>query len=253
MDQKALYEKQTGPAGVLQENNDKGLIARDKFVTDTMKWALASSPQHVRVAELSIGEGRLTRRMLQCFPDAQIDCFDISENRISHVRDMLISALGLNANEVRFFACNFDTQFSSVESSCYDFAIALDVMEHVLDVFGFVENCHRILANDGVLILRVPNIAYIKHRLRLLRGKLPVTASWFGPPDELDAWHYQHGWDGGHLHLFTVPALYSLLKRCGFRIENCRDPGTRFEGLRDMLPNLLYSNPLIVARKLDIQ
>lgn len=251
MDQKALYEKQTGPAGVMPENNDKSLVDRDKFVTDALTLALTSSPQHVRVAELSIGEGRLTRRMLQCCPDVQIDCFDISENRISQVRDMLSSVPGLNASEARFFECNFDTHFSFIESSCYDFVIALDVMEHVLDVFGFVENCHRILANNGVLFLRVPNIAYIKHRLRLLRGKLPVTASWFGPPDELNAWHKQHGWDGGHLHLFTVPVLYSLLKRCGLQIENCRDPGTRFEGLRDILPNLLYSNPLIVARKLD--
>lgn len=252
MDQKALYEQQSGPAGEMVENNDPALVGRDMFVTNAMKRALASLPKSFRVAELSIGEGRLTRLMLKCFPDAKIAGFDISKNRINHVQDMLNRTPSLNAKEVQLFECNFDTQFSSIESSSYNFAIALDVMEHVMDVFGFVENCHRILANNGILFIRVPNIAYIKHRLRLLHGKLPVTSSWFGPPEQLSAWHQQHGWDGGHLHLFTVPVLYSLLERCGFRIEECRDPGTKFEGLRDMLPNLLYSNPLIVARKVRV-
>jgi hypothetical protein len=95
----------------------------------------------------------------------------------------------------------------------------------------------------------VPNIAYIKHRIRLLRGMIPVTASWFETPEELTSWREQHGWDGGHLHLFTVPILYNLLESYGFQIEVCRDPGTRFQSLRNMLPTLLYANPLIVAKK----
>ena len=122
-------------------------------------------------------------------------------------------------------------------------------MEHVFDVFNFVAHCGRILRNQGILILRVPNIAYIKHRLNLLAGNLPATASWFGKPGDLTEWRKFWGWDGGHLHLFTIPILVKLLGDYNFNVQLCRDPGTRFEAIRNLYPKLMYSNPVIVAKK----
>jgi len=145
--------------------------------------------------------------------------------------------------------CNFDTQFHLVPSSKFDIVIALDVMEHVFDVFNFVENCRRILNDRGILFLRVPNIAYIRHRIRLLFGALPITASWFGTKGEITAWRNRHGWDGGHLHFFTIPMLYKLLKNNNFIIEQCSDPGSKLSKLRNVWPKLLFSNPVIIARK----
>ena len=248
MDQKSLYELQTGGGEMIRSNNEAALISRDRFITEEISSRI-DAPRQMNVAELSIGEGRLTQSLLHSFPNIKLDCIDISTVRIDYVRNMLKSHSYADSSCISFIECNFDTGFGAIKDTSYDFVIALDIMEHVLDVFGFVEHCHRILAKDGLLILRVPNIAYIKHRIRLLFGRLPVTASWFGNPGELTAWQQQYGWDGGHLHLFTVPVLYRLLGSYGFQIETCRDPGTRFEGLRNVLPNLLYSNPLIVARK----
>jgi cyclopropane fatty-acyl-phospholipid synthase-like methyltransferase len=174
---------------------------------------------------------------------------DISPTRIAEVKKNIEDTGLKSQKKVSFYECNFDTQFNVLNSDLFDVVIALDIMEHVFDVFGFVDNCYRILKQEGALIIRVPNVAYIKHRVGLFFGNLPITASWFGNQDDLSGWRDHWGWDGGHLHYFTIPLLYQLLKQSGFQIELCRDPGTKFSTFRNLLPELLYSNPLIIAKK----
>lgn len=248
MDQNEFYELQVGRGSNLRVDHDAALVERDHFVVEYIAFVSSGGYKPIHVAELSIGEGRLTRSLLRRFAGIQLHGLDISRSRIDYVRQTIEEDPELDKSDVRFSECNFDTQFSMVKDATYQVVIALDILEHVIDIFGFVENCRRILTSDGLLFLRVPNIAYLRHRLALLFGYMPVTASWFGPPQDLNAWHKQHGWDGGHLHLFTLPMLYRLLERFGFRVEICRDPGTRLESLRNLAPNLLYANPLIVAR-----
>lgn len=249
MDQKAFYEKQAGPFHQMAQHTDHALVGRDKFVIDYIAQTLPNNKCIFTLSELSIGEGRLTRALLQTFPNMKLHGTDISPNRIHYVQCMLEGIPDVEVANCTFTECNLDIEFAWLHGTSQDFVVALDILEHVLDVFYFIENCSRILKKDGYLFLRVPNVAYLKHRIRLLCGKLPVTASWFGPSEDLSAWRMQHGWDGGHLHLFTLPILERLLANYGFRIETCRDPGTRFQQLRNVLPRLFYANPLIVARK----
>lgn len=248
MNQQNFYELQFNGQDIKIEY-PMALVGRDKFVVKCVeKFNLKTSG---RVAELSIGDGRLTHLLLKTFPRLSLDCFDISSSRIQNVKEFLKDSLMLfNTSQFNFIECNFDTQFQIVKSSEYQVVIALDIMEHVFDIFGFLEHCKRILDENGLLILRVPNIAYIRHRIALMFGSLPITASWFGPKQDLTAWAKCYGWDGGHLHSFTLPILYKLLERSGFRVEICRDSGARFEKLRNIAPRLLYANPLIVARKI---
>lgn len=97
--------------------------------------------------------------------------------------------------------------------------------------------------------LIVDRIAYLRHRLRLLFGEMPVTASWFGPAGDFGGWRRTWGWDGGHLHLFTIPVVKRLLAEEGFVVEDCRDAGARYEAVRHLWPSLLYSNPTFFARR----
>lgn len=247
MDQHTLYDLQADPA---KASFGIGYVLkkRDDFIIEYVNhYAKENGLTPCNVAELSIGDGRLTQRLLLSNSGIVVTCADISHIRCRQVSDLLTP---LNLSErVRFIQVNFDTDFGLINADSNDVVVALDVMEHVFDVFNFVHHCHRILKERGLLIIRVPNIAYIKHRSNLLRGRLPVTASWFGRPGDLSEWKNCWGWDGGHLHLFTLPILMQLLQECGFRIEKCRDPGTRMESVRNYWPNLLYSNPVVIATK----
>ena len=97
------------------------------------------------------------------------------------------------------------------------------------------------------MVLRVPNIAYIRHRLALGLGELPVTSSWFGSARDLGPWRRTYGWDGGHLHYFTLPLLRRLLAEAGFEVRAVSDAGARFARIREWFPELLCGNLLIVA------
>ena len=247
MDQLSLYESQVDSAKAAL-GEDYVLKGRDDFIINYInQHALREREGGLGVAELSIGDGKLSKSILQSSSAIELTCADISPTRIRMVSDLLVaSAL---TERARFVECNFDTQFDLLPDNAFGVVVALDVMEHVFDVFNFVAHCNRILTRAGTLIFRVPNIAYIKHRLSLLVGDLPATASWFGKAGDLTEWRKQWGWDGGHLHLFTIPILYRLLDDYGFAVQLCRDPGTRFEALRNLSPNLMYSNPVIVAKK----
>jgi SAM-dependent methyltransferase len=247
MDQRALYERQVARTEASPDESP-ALVQRDHFVIEDIRRSLGDN-QPIVIAELSIGDGRTIAAILSALPNARLTCADISERRIDVVRASVAANPVFAGRLPSFVRCNFDTEFDRLPSDTFEAVIALDIMEHVLDVFGFLDHCHRILRPEGRLYLRVPNIAYLRHRLRLLFGRIPITASWFDTPGELGAWRDRYGWDGGHLHFFTIPILCKLLEESGFSVKRCRDPGSRMSALRTLCPNLMFANPLVVARK----
>jgi cyclopropane fatty-acyl-phospholipid synthase-like methyltransferase len=247
MDQIEFYELHAAKVDDAFTEPPRALQLRDICIVNRIRRMQQSTGRPLQVTELSIGDGHLTRRLLAS-GDIELACAEISSRRIERLKRWLSTEPQLTTKNVVFVECNLDTQWS-FPANASDAVIALDILEHVFDVFGFIANCRKVLRQDGLLLLRVPNVAFIRHRMRLLFGLLPITASWFGPPGELNAWRENYGWDGGHLHLFTIPILRKLLQEQGFMIENCSDAGARLEGVRSLWPNLLYANPLIVAMK----
>ena len=249
MDQTSQYELQAGNKMIASRFSSLVANKRDEYLINYIVDNFSQSGSNLTIAELSIGDGSLSRALVSSLCNMKLICADISPSRIELLKDSFGPSDKTSTSEVNYIECNFDTQFDLLPTSNFDIVIALDIMEHVFDVFNFIENCNRILNNHGILFLRVPNIAYIRHRAGLFFGKLPITASWFETKGEITAWRERHGWDGGHLHYFTIPRLHELLNCFGFKVIKCRDPGCRFSILRNLIPRLLYSNPLIIAEK----
>lgn len=89
----------------------------------------------------------------------------------------------------------------------FNVVTCLDVLEHVHNPNFVVSEMYRVLTNEGIIIVSVPNIRYWLHLLTLaFKGKFPVTSD--------DA----HEWDGGHIHYFTFKDVCSLLESNGFSI-----------------------------------
>lgn len=246
MDQRELYDahaEHLKAGGMLPAS--RAPSERDAEVLKLVTQEARAAERPVRVLELAVGDGALTFELAKLAPSVDLTGVDISAARVEHARRLLTTG-GLNAT---LQVVNLDTEFAILRSEAFGVVIALDVLEHVFDVFGFVAHCARILQSAGALILRVPNVAYLKHRVALLRGELPVTASWFGPARDLGSWREKYGWDGGHLHYFTLPMLRELLRGAGLRIELCADPGASLCQIRRMAPSLLCGNLFVVARK----
>lgn len=89
----------------------------------------------------------------------------------------------------------------------FDVVIAMMVIEHLFDPFHSFREMARICRPGGFVFVNVPNIASIRCRLDLLRGRVP----WTSRPD----WFERGDWDGGHLHNFTIDSVRRLAALSG--------------------------------------
>lgn len=100
---------------------------------------------------------------------------------------------------IKSFVVNLNSEKMPFEEGYFDTIMCLAVIEHVFDPFFLISEISRILKPGGKFIISFPNVAILTNRIRLLFGKLPVTS-------------IGKGWDGGHLHYFTLYCFIELLK-----------------------------------------
>ncbi len=56
----------------------------------------------------------------------------------------------------------------------YDLVFAGEIIEHLVDTDGFLQQCNLLLRANGRLILTTPNLGSFENRLRLLLGRYPI-------------------------------------------------------------------------------
>lgn len=93
------------------------------------------------------------------------------------------------------------TPIDEVVDGPFDVVVFGDVLEHLRDPSDALDAACRVLADDGHIVVSVPNVAHADLRLMLLEGR----------------WEYQeHGLlDDTHLRFFTREGLRALLARSG--------------------------------------
>ena len=135
-----------------------------------------------------------------------------------------------------------DAQVWNLNSTPYPFAensfdaiTALAVIEHVFDPIAVIREINRLLIFGGQIIVALPNIVSFSNRVRSFCGYPPVTS--------LDP-----GWDGGHLHNFTIPTTKKLLQQSGFKITGLSATGSGL-WLRNAIPTILAGEFVIVGEK----
>ena len=138
-------------------------------------------------------------------------------------RGLAVNVLDLNDGPLPF------------SDGAFECVTMLGVLEHVFDPHFAVDEIWRVLVGGGYAILAVPNAASLSNRVRLLAGRALVTS--------LDP-----GWDGGHLHYFTVHSLKQLVTGHGFVLERVAGTGAK-RGMREWWPSLLLGQFLFRCRK----
>lgn len=123
------------------------------------------------------------------------------------------------------------------EDGEFDIVTALSVVEHLFDPYLISSELARICKRGGGILIEVPNIAYIKYRLSLLVGTFPSTS---GDPV---------GWDGGHLHYFTINALNQLFSKVGCVPVAVKSAGF-LNKVRNQWPALLGHDFTVLYRKM---
>jgi SAM-dependent methyltransferase len=93
-----------------------------------------------------------------------------------------------------------------------DLIVCNDILEHLLEPLPVVKDAHRVLRDDGTLVISVPNHFYWPMRLRILFGKGLV---WRGlVTDHGDAYRE---WDYMHIRFFTYKGFRQFLRAAGLK------------------------------------
>jgi methionine biosynthesis protein MetW len=145
-------------------------------------------------------------------------------------------------DNIKFMSHDLNLRMDMFKDEEFDTVVSLSVIEQIYDLYNLLNELKRISKKDSVLIITVPNIAYIKNRLRLLFGKIPCSSS-----IPFKYWP-EFGWDSGVIHYFTIGTLVKLFENIGFEIIEISGCGA-FAYIRNMYPGLLCGEICTVFRR----
>lgn len=151
---------------------------------------------------------RLKNVIPYCQPGRLLDIGCSNGSFIAHAKESGLHAEGIDLSAVAIR----EAQERGLTAFCttaeefdpgyrYETITFFDVLEHVLDPFGFLQSVHRLLAPGGMVALTVPNHGSLIRKLMGHRW-------YFYIPEE-------------HLHYFNPSTISALLGRAGFEVKRC--------------------------------
>jgi methionine biosynthesis protein MetW len=124
---------------------------------------------------------------------------------------------------------NIDNKDIPVESESYDIVICTDVLEHTLSPGHPLTEVRRILKNDGVTVISVPNYGFIRYRIHSVMGNLSSIIR-----------------DKRHYSAFTVSHLHNLLDNNGLDVQTTLGI-SRLRRLANIRPHLFAKTIIVTA------
>lgn len=118
----------------------------------------------------------------------------------------------------------------------FDIIIFADILEHLAYPEVVLFNLKNYLADSGYILVCIPNAANWQMRLRLLLGRLD-----YGPGIL----------DGGHLRLFTLKTIKTMIENSGYRIVFIKNRNRIIKPLGKLYKKLFAFQFIIKAVKED--
>lgn len=118
-----------------------------------------------QILDLGCGRGHMTRRMARRFTEQGLD-------PAVHVVACDISEDAFQAHEARFVRLDA-RQPLPFEPRSLDLIVSVEVIEHLPNPYGFLQQCRDLLRPGGTLLLTTPNVGNLQSRVRSLFMGLP--------------------------------------------------------------------------------
>jgi methionine biosynthesis protein MetW len=192
-----------------------------------------------RVLDIGCGNGSLLLLLKDKFKE--LHGIDMVQSRLSAADELLHESIRKEGQLFEFHQADVGEGIP-FKDDFFDTVTMVSTVEHIYDVFFLMREVHRVLRRRGHIIVQVPNLAYVQQRVTLLFGSLPVTSSPY-------SWE-TIGWDGGHIHFFTMKKLCWLLETEGFKVLTKKGSGF-LAPLRAWWPSLLCGDLIVKAEKVD--
>ncbi len=137
--------------------------------------------------------------------------------------------------------CNLNNESIPSKDNIFDCVVAGELLEHMINPYETVREFYRILKENGVLVLSVPNICSLVSRINMLRGKLPLACA--SPVDEVTPER--------HLVDFNKDKIVEVLEKAGFKIDVVTSNGliTHSKLITKHIPASMGETLIVRARK----
>jgi len=185
-----------------------------------------------RLLEIGCGSGNVLATLAPNY--SELVGIELSSNRAAHTQQGLshLPNCHIYNEPLERLPDLFDEPFDCI--------IWADVLEHIVDVIEAMHILAKLSHPGTQLVTTTPNIAFLAHRIKLLRGRAPNTAIPLYPNEGFatdPAQTILH--DNGHFHYFTFRQVEILYKIAGFNPERRIGFGSRLSRLRNFRPTLL--------------
>lgn len=118
-----------------------------------------------------------------------------------------------NSRGLQTTLIGLDDGKTALESGSFDYAICMEVLEHVMNPTQSAKEIYRLLKPGGTLILSVPNAGVFYNRLEfLLTGFLNPG----GNPET----SRKKPWEDCHIRFYNVRTMKKLLSTNGFEVKD---------------------------------
>lgn len=151
-----------------------------------------SKTQGKKILDIGCASGYLGKKLLA--NGAEVFGVDISSDEINKAKKVLTEAKVVNLNN----------QNLPYESNIFDIVIASEIIEHLQNPLFVLNECVRVLKNDGIIIITTPNFLYWGNRVQFLTGNF--------------AYEKIGMFDQTHIHFYTWKTLTQDIARTKLKI-----------------------------------
>lgn len=139
--------------------------------------------------------------------------------------------------------CDLNNEPLPFENQSFELIFAGEVIEHLIDTDGFLNELNRCVRPGGYVLITTPNLASFENRLRVLLGIYPV-------------WLNYNLSGSGHVRAYTPRILRKQLREHGFRVVIHKGNWVPFIPQRFVnditLPQLALTGELFPSLAMDI-
>jgi len=175
-----------------------------------------------RLLDVGCGSGYLAKLLKARAPGLVVHGVDISRVALERART--------HVDQV--WQVDLDRADLPLAAEAYDTVACVEVLEHLYDPDHALREICRVLVPLGRVVVTVPNLAYWRFRLDLLRGRVPAPAA-----------------DRRHLHQFDRRLFVETLARAGLTLAEMTGHGVRLGFLARRRPALFSDILLATATK----
>ena len=161
--------------------------------------------------------------------NCKVDGIDVNESMLREAKEKgYINTYKINLNDSGY-------SLDSIKKK-YDVIIFADILEHLIDPQKALLNFRSKLKDKGIIIISLPNVAFILNRLNLLLGK----------------WNYREfgTLDKTHLKFSTIKTARELVQSSNYKILKVQ-PYNQF-GILENMKFLLKLSPELFAYQIIV-